>query len=279
MDQGRLPDFIIIGAMKGGTTSLQAMLGAHPDIFVSREKELHFFTEAMNLGRGEAWYRRQFRTRARLCGEASPTYSAWPRHAGVAERMRALIPEARLIYCVRDPIDRALSQYRHALDAGRERRPIDEGILREPFLRQSRYDTQMLRYLEAGWPEARIHVVQSEAMRTHRAETVAGVLAFLGVDPAAGAVWQRRDRHVSDMTKRLPSDRGVALKRRLAPALAHVPWSIRSHLERAVLRPFSAPMPKQTLRPETRAALVDALAAEADGLRRRTGLALAGWSV
>ena len=278
MQRGRLPDFVIIGAMKCGTTSLHGMLGAHPDIFMSREKELHFFAEDMNLGRGEGWYRRHFRTARALCGEASPSYAAWPRHAGVPERMRALIPGAKLIYCVRDPIDRALSHYRHALASGAYRLPVDEGILREPFLRQGRYATQLERYLAAGWPEDRILVVEAEALRTQRKLTLEGILRFLDVDPGRRDVSRVPDRHVSEL-KRLPSDRGVRLKRGLEPALRHVPWALRTHVERTLLRPLSTPMPKLALRAETRDALRRDFADEAARLRARTGRDFSGWSV
>ena len=262
MPRGRLPDFVIIGAMKCGTTSLHGMLGSHPDIFMSREKELHFFTEDMNLSRGEAWYRRHFRTRLPLCGEASPSYAAWPRHQGVPERMRALIPEAKLIYCVRDPIERALSHYRHARASGVYRLPLEEGILREPFLRQGRYATQLEQYLATGWSEDRILLVQAEAMRTRRKEILDEILRFLGLDPARHDISRMADRHVSEF-KRLPSDRGVRLKRGMEPALRHVPWSIRTHVERTLLWPFSTSMPKLTRRPETREALRRKFADEA----------------
>jgi hypothetical protein len=278
MPHGRLPDFVIIGAMKCGTTSLHGMLGAHPDIFMSREKELHFFSEDMNLARGEAWYRRQFRTPLPLCGEASPSYAAWPRHGGVPERMRALIPEARLIYCVRDPIERAVSHYHHALASGVYRLPVDEGIRREPFLRQGRYATQLERYLAAGWREDRILVVQAEAMRTRRGEVMDGILRFLGLDPARGDLSRVPDRHVSEF-KRLPSDRGIRLRRRVSPILRHVPWSVRTHIDRTLLWPFSAPMPTLALLPETREALRHEFAGEVARLRARTGQEFPGWCV
>ena len=276
--EGRLPDFVVIGAMKAGTTSLHGMLSGHPDIFMSREKELHFFTEAANLPRGEGWYRSHFRTDRRLCGETSPSYAAWPRHKRVPERMRSLIPEARLIYCVRDPIERALSHYKHALATGVQRRPVDEGILHEAYLRQGRYHTQLQRYLGAGFPLERIHLVQSEDLRHRRREVVADVLRFLEVDPDRLEPVARRDWHVSDR-KRVPTDRGLAVRRVAAPLTSRLPWSVRSYVEHALVRPLSRPMPKLILKPETRDALREAFADEAARLRALTGHPLAGWQV
>ncbi len=278
MATGRLPDFVIIGAMKCGTTSLHGILSRHPDIFMSQEKELHFFTAAYNYHRGVAWYRRQFRSDRRLCAEASPSYAAWPKHPGVPERMRELIPEARLIYCVRDPIDRAISHYRHAMANGLYRMPIDEGIRREPFLRQGRYATQLSRYFGAGWSAERILVVQAEQLRAHRAEVVSRVLSFLGLETSGLDVASTSDRHVTDR-KRVPSDRGTRLKDRIAPMMQHVPWTLRTHLERAILWPLSSPMPMLSLKEETRAFLADQFAEEARRLRDYTGQSFAGWSV
>lgn len=278
MADGQLPTFVIIGAMKGGTTTLHSLLAAHPEVFASREKELHFFTEAMNLRRGVGWYRRHFRTDRPIRGESSPSYAAWPRHAGVPERMRALIPEARIVYCVRDPIERAVSHYKHALAWGRDLAPIDQGILRESFLLRGRYWSQIERYLAAGYPMERIHLVQSERLRSHRAETVAGVLRFLGADPDAPMRAPRRDLHASDR-KRVPSPRGRALQRAAAPLLERLPWAARGLAERAVLWPVSTPMPRLSLRPETRERLREALAEDAATLRRRTGLPFEGWQV
>ena len=74
-----LPDFIIIGAMKCGTTSLHHYLSLHPDISVSRRKELDFFVAEENWARGLAWYESQFPDKGKVRGEASPKYTFNPR--------------------------------------------------------------------------------------------------------------------------------------------------------------------------------------------------------
>ena len=278
MAEGRLPDFVIIGAMKAGTTTLHGVLRLHLQIFMARDKELDFFPETRNLHRGTAWYRRQFRSDRPLCGEASPSYAAWPRHAGVPERMRELIPEARIVYCVRDPVERAISHYKHMLAVGHDMPPVDEGILREPFLRMGRYSTQLGRYLDAGFAPERIHVVQSERLRTHRAETMTSLLRFLGADPEAPFAVPRRDWHLSDR-KRVPTRRGRQIKRAAAPILERMPARTRAAVEGVILRPVSTSMPKLAIQARTRERLREALAPEADGLRARTGQPFEGWQV
>ena len=275
---GRLPDFVVIGAMKGGTTTLHVLLGRHPEVFTTREKELAYCEDRGNWHRGEAWYRRQFRTAKRLCGESSPGYARWPLVTSVPERMRAVLPEAKLVYCVRDPLARAVSHYKHRLAIGAERRGPDEALTDPLYVDPGRYETQVRRYLEAGWPEERFHIVQSERLRGERQAALAETFAFLGADPGVAIEADGRDLHASSH-KRVPTPLGRRIKQRTRPLRERLPWSVRSHVELALLYPFTTPMPEVRPSEATRARLADLFGPEAEGLRRRTGLALDGWSV
>src|SRR5205085_10467190 len=105
-DRPVLPNLIVIGAAKCGTTSLHRYLDLHPEVAMSKTKQLHFFTEKENWGRGLAWYESHFDTPAQVRGESTPAYSAWPVHRGVPERIARVVPDTRLIYLVRDPVER-----------------------------------------------------------------------------------------------------------------------------------------------------------------------------
>lgn len=179
-----LPSFLVIGAMKGGTTSLYEYLGRHPQIFMSEVKELHYFTPHINWGKGLAWYREQFQGSdgALAVGEASTSYSKYPDVTGVPERIRDLLPDVRLIYLVRHPIERIRSQYLHQVLMGEERRPFDIAVTSEPrYVNYSRYAMQLDRYLGC-FERDRILVIPSESFRDDRQATLASVFRFLGVD-------------------------------------------------------------------------------------------------
>src|SRR5215210_7255111 len=110
---GRLPDFLVIGAMKAGTTTLYNHLRGHPDIFMTSYKEPEFFVAEKTWGRGTAWYQRLFADApdaARL-GEASTSYSKCTEFTGVPERIHSLIPDVQLLYVLRHPIARIESMY------------------------------------------------------------------------------------------------------------------------------------------------------------------------
>lgn len=194
---GALPTFVVVGAMKCGTTALHRMLGAHPGVAMSDPKELNFFFgtappapdapdpwAAGNWWRGVDWYARHFPAHVPVRGECSPGYTS-PDHPEVAERLAATVPDASLVYLVRDPVDRAVSQYRHHRRDGAENRPLAEALL-DPdsqYLARSRYHERLAPFLDHV-PRDRILITCSEELRANPATTVAAVLRFVGADPA-----------------------------------------------------------------------------------------------
>ena len=191
---GSLPNLIVIGAMKCATTALHRYLDLHPQIAMAAPKELNFFVgpreapsddrDTWHLGnwhRGVHWYATHFAD-APIRGEASPSYTS-PSFPEAAARMAAVVPTARLIYLVRDPIDRALSQYAHHRRMGTEHRPLEEALLdeRSQYLQRSRYRTRLLPYLEYFTAD-RIAIVLQEDLLGRRRETLASLYRFTGVD-------------------------------------------------------------------------------------------------
>lgn len=136
-----VPDFLILGAMRAGTSSLFRYLAMHPSTSPSLRKETRYFSGA--YGKGERWYRSHFPTRFSvqlfsqvrssklLTFEASPDYLFHP-HA--AQRAVALVPNARLIVLLRNPVDRAVSHYQHMVRLGHETRRFEEALDEEPML-------------------------------------------------------------------------------------------------------------------------------------------------
>ena len=134
-----LPNFVVIGAMKAGTVSLRHYLDEHPDVFLGRGGtfgEPNFFTAEYNWPRGRGWYESLFdgADQAAAIGECSPSYTMAPAFGGVPERMAQVVPDARLIYLVRDPIARMRSMYMHQVSAGRERRRAEAALLDDRYL-------------------------------------------------------------------------------------------------------------------------------------------------
>jgi hypothetical protein len=197
-----LPGFLILGAQKGGTTALYAYLLWHPGITGPAWKEVSYFDR--HYRRGVHWYRGHFPLRpgGRMVGEASPGYLF---HPLAPERVRATVPDAKLIALLRDPVDRALSHYHHEVGLGREPLTFEEAIEAEPerthgeeerlarepgyfshawwdytYLARGRYAEQLERWL-AVFPQAQLLVVASDELAAEPGQTYARVLEFLGV--------------------------------------------------------------------------------------------------
>ena len=228
---GPLPNFIVIGAQKCGTTYLYDELVQHPHVAAARTKEIHYFD--INHDRGPGWYRAFFPRQAgarRQTGEASPGYLFHP-HA--SRRLQALVPAAKLIVLLRNPIERAYSHYHHEVRLGYETLSFPEAIQQEAsrlsgemvkLRANEHYQSAALRhhsYLARGvyvdqlaewreyFPPEQMLILQSEAFQCDPVGTLGEVVDFLGL-PA----WQPAQRPAKvfpypkldpDLRKRLAS--------------------------------------------------------------------------
>ena len=207
-----LPDFLVLGAQKAGTTALYAYLRWHPGITGPSWKEVSFFDR--HWWRGEGWYRGQFplRSGGQIVGEASPSYLF---HPLAPERARTLVPDARLIALVRNPVDRAYSQYQHAVALGREPLSFEDALAAEDertrgevdrlvadprafsrawwdhtYVARGRYAEQLERWLRV-FPREQLLVVATEELGAAPGETYAASLGFLGAAPYTLAQYPR----------------------------------------------------------------------------------------
>jgi hypothetical protein len=276
-----LPNFLVIGAMKAGTTSLWQYLRGHPDVFMPDHKEIQFFSEH-DWWRGLDWYEQLFSSAgtASAVGEASPSYSRYPNSAEAADRIAEVLPEAKLLYVIRHPLDRIVSQYWHEISIGLEHRPIDEAVLDERrYVSTSLYAMQAERYLER-FTRDQLLIFTSEALERERAMTMAQVFGFLGVDDGV-------------QPRALDEQYGRAEQRRRAPApivrlkrsrsfrslRAVVPPAARQAAWRAVSRPVSPPGPRPELAEPTRAELVERLRPDLARLVGLVGDGFGAWGL
>lgn len=245
---GPLPNFLIIGAQRSGTTSLARYLAAHPDIYVARQKEVHYFDRY--LDKGEDWYKTQFRIydEVTAVGEATPEYMYLP---DVPARMASLLPDAKLIAILRNPVDRAYSDFHFvrgrgyetlsfegAIDAEEERLAArdDSHRIRFAYLDRGHYVTQ-LRRVCAKYERDRLLVLLFEDFRRDPASSYRQVCSFLGVDdrylPATlgrrfGRSQTFRSRALRRVAKRLPYPFGAIVSRMNARSNSYPPMDTRT---------------------------------------------------
>jgi hypothetical protein len=178
----------VIGAMKAGTTSLYSYMAAHPQIAMPGVKELDYFVAELNWPRGLAWYQAQFAStpQGMLTGDVSPNYTKHPLFGGVPERMVKVLPAAKLIYVLRDPVARMRSHWMHAVDARTFGSTLERALLEDPYFRQcSTYGMQLERYLE-HYSSERILLITAEDLQQRRDHALHCVWSFLEID----ATWR-----------------------------------------------------------------------------------------
>ena len=199
---GSWPQFLGLGVQKGGTTTLQRLLELHPQVWLPPTKELHFFS--LHYARGPQWYSDCFVDASvnQCCGEITPYYIF---HPHVPQRVAELLPDARLIVLLRDPVERCLSQYFHSRRLGLETLPLEaaldaeenrlsgaEQTLEAPagrhqshqehsYVARSRYEEQLARY-EQRFSLEQLLVLRSEDLFDDGPQVWTRVQRFLQLD-------------------------------------------------------------------------------------------------
>lgn len=295
-----LPDFLLIGAPKAGTTALHVALAQHPQLYLSPVKEPKFFLTdgappAGPGGPGDAQTFRQYvwrRPDYEALFEAAPagtrkaeSTTLYLRDPAAHSRIAALLPEAKLVAVVRDPVDRAHSNWTHLRSAGLE---PEADFLRacalEPsraargwgpfwrYLDLGRYGAQ-LEHLYSVFPREQVHVVLYRDLRREPVSTLDGICAFLGVD--TGVVGTVPAENVTAAAAQSRIDRAVGY---VLPALDRLPSAVRAPVTTRVRRWLQREQRTRTpLTPAERAELLPAFDEDITLLEKLTGLRLDHW--
>ena len=249
---GAVPEFLIIGGMRCGTTSLYRHLAAHPQIEPALGKELNYFT--VHYGRSLRWYRAHFplREQGRLSFEASPYYLF---HEDAPRNVAESLPDVKLVVLLRDPVDRAYSHYLHtrrrgfeslpfaaALDAEADRlqgrsagRGTQDPLRLYSYIGRGQYAEQLDRWLDL-FPRERFYVSRSEDLFSQSQNALDGLADFLGIARSGAVAF---DRHgaappaaMSELTPALRarlSDHFAPHNQRLAELLGwSETWPVKS---------------------------------------------------
>lgn len=179
---GLLPNLLIIGAPKCGTTSLHHYLDAHPEVSMSDVKELDFFVPDRNWDNGVEWYRSNFTIDVPVRGESSTSYTRDAGAAVAARLVHEILGTPKLIYLVRDPIERMRSDYHQYRAVGIEQRSIEDAFA-DPdnrYLEASRYGSRIAPYVEQIGRE-NILVESQERLLTERGAVLTRIFEFVGV--------------------------------------------------------------------------------------------------
>lgn len=247
---GALPNLLILGIQKCGTSALHYYLDLHPEIGMSAPKETNFFSRTPELSGLPAadrevvggfggdpipldWYRSLFDPADRIRGEASPSYTA-PYFPGGPERIAGLLDDPFLIVLVRDPFEQIPSSWQHNRSLSVETRPLAEAVLPDGmYLKRVRFRDVLEPYLEV-FGRDRLLVIDQAELLGERREAMRRIFAFLGVsDPDFWSPKMERRRHVTAEKGRRKRLLDRLQRSRLAKPLYALPQEAKWWIERA----------------------------------------------
>jgi hypothetical protein len=282
VNEPRGPDFLGLGAQKAGTSWIYSCLYDHPQVCIP-VKDLHFFSRERNWSRGFAWYEEHF---ARcgpdtVAGEFSTSYLADPESAA---RIHARYPDVKLLACLRNPADRAFSNFLNDLQAGAlpPATRFSDALASHPeYVEQGAYASQLQRYL-TRFPRDALLLLLYDDLQRAPLEFMSSIYRFLGVDETFVPGMLHERVNVARVPRSAGADRMArtaitALRRR---GLDRVVWlAKRSGLPRVTQRLNSRPtaLAAHELSAEQRARLAAELAPEIDRLEPLLGRDLAAW--
>lgn len=178
-----LPNLLIIGAMKCGTTSFRKYLSAHPEIYLPQSAEINYF--AHDYKKDIKLYESHFRSHLKIIADNSPAYSMTHRYKGIAEKVHSILPESKIVYIVRKPVDRIFSHYMHRILTG-----VREGdssslsfsnLDNNHFVLTSKYFMHIEEYLKY-FSDDKILLVKAEDLRDNKKKVLEEVFGFLDID-------------------------------------------------------------------------------------------------
>ncbi len=277
-----LPNLIVIGGAKCGTTSLHHYLSLHPEIGMSDPKELDFFLEEVGRRRGIGWYQTKFPSAGKtVWGEVSPHYTRYPVYRGVPKRMHSVIPNAKLIYILRDPMERMISQIVDdfsSSDAYKDLRSAVCPFDTSPFVVPSLQCFQLEQYLPY-YNQSQILLITAEGLAQHRFETMFTIFRFLGVDQH----FTSKDFSLilnPRSVKRRPSAKYTLLKKFLSLGPGRmIPYRLGLPVRHWMMQASAPPLRAPAFDADLEASLLETFHADAQRLRSLTGLKLENWRV
>ena len=232
-----LPNLVGCGAGKSGTTSLHYYLSQHPQIYMAPVKETHYFSK--NFAKGENWYRSHFEgwTRESIIGEFSTTYMNYP---AVPGRIADLIPEAKLLFLLRNPIERAYSNYWFSVSIGQQApdRAFSD-VIRTQRGNQLYVSTGFYYDLLSGFlkyfDRKQIYILITEELKKEPMQQMSLCYQYLGIDPSfIPNLNQKFNVTVTPVKKwkKKGDHNWLVLKRAIRPFFLRFPTSIRRRLSK-----------------------------------------------
>jgi len=273
------PNFLIVGAQKAGTTSLYYYLKEHPEICMSRKKEVHFFSVEENFNKGNSWYEKQFKHCAekKAVGEASPLYLYLPY---VPQRIYDYNPNMKLIFVLRNPVERAWSHYWHMRRMGRENRVFEQALQEEErriqknfscgrrysYKDRGKYIEQINRFLKY-FPREQMFFIISKELKNEPEKVLKDLYHFLGIE----------EKQIKN-NKKIQAMESRRSKIQLISKILYNSFLGNFTILRKMNDKLNAKPVGEKMKPETREYLIDFFRDSNNKLAKKFGLHIQHWN-
>jgi hypothetical protein len=291
VSRGAMPTFFVVGAAKAGTTSLHSYLDLHPEIGMSAVKEPGYFAGPANgrpyppgrISRRED-YEALFDSSFQARGESSPNYACAPIRDGVPERIAAAVPEAKIVYLVRDPVARTISHHAHRVALGEQPPGLAAALgglatpEQTPETCMSLYAAQLEPYLRR-FGEQRVKVLDQADLLSDRRRVLRELFEFVQVDPEFDSPEFDREHYRANERRRYPPGYERLVGATLAPRLRWVPKGTRRAVRVGAERLLFRRLAPVAVEDELRERLRELYRPDVERLRALTGKRFSSWSI
>ncbi len=272
--------FVGIGAMKAGTTSLHHYLAEHPELSLSSTKEINFFNQDSNWNKGINWYKKFFKNTALKCGEINPNYAMLPNYPSVPERLYQVSPNLKIIYILRDPIERFRSHIHHNYVQGCDDRSIEEILTDQDdslrYISYGKYFYQINHFL-SYFDRSQIMMPTLEDLSTNMQAVLSDIFDFLEVDASFFSGHYRDRFHVANEHLKPNLTLQVLRKISLAQQYQRLRPLLPSKLHVGLKSKLGTPVQKPQLTPQQVSYLSEVFADDVRQLEAFLGRKLDEW--
>ena len=275
----RIPNLVVIGAMKASTTTFYELITRHPDIWFSTEKEPHYFTSP-NYGNPDSWQRyldlfKSAPVSAKFVGEASTGYSKQPHFGNTPQRLYDDLDNPKLIYLVRDPVERTVSNYQHAYLTSHYApgTTLGKAIEQDPILIDaSCYDRQIEAYLEVFTTE-QLLIIPTHQLHADASATMRRVEEFLDLPAYDGWNTPLQQSNSKQSLKGSLTAQSILPRQIIYALRSIIPSGVRGKLKQMVSKPIEVP----PITESDRQLAFDRIKDDLNCLRARLGATIDSW--